>query len=328
MKVLFSDIQKAGQCLSPFIKKTRLSRSDYFSQKIGSNVFFKWESDQEIKSFKIRGALNKIFSLTEKEKSKGLIAASAGNHAQGVAFAAAQLKIKARVVMMKGASKVKISACQKLGAEVILKGKTYDESYRYAQSIKGDSIFIHPFLDSQIIAGQGTVGVEIFQDLPNIDSLVVSVGGGGLLSGTSLALKALKASVKIYGVVWEGASDFCKNFNKSSCKNCLCQKNIPPQAGKSGLTDGIAVKKSEALIVNLCSQNVEGMGCVSEKEIAKSIQYLQEKENNVVEGSGVAGLAGVLKYHKNWDLGKNCCVVISGANIDPEILLQLANITK
>ena len=328
MKVLFSDIQKARHKLSPFIKKTRLSRSSYFSQKIGSNMFFKWESDQDIKSFKIRGALNKIFSLNEVQKSKGLIAASAGNHAQGVAFAAARLKIKARVVMMEGASRVKISACRKLGAEVILKGKTYDESYRYAQSIKGDSVFIHPFSDSQIIAGQGTVGMEIFQDLPTIDSLVVSVGGGGLLSGTSIALKTLKPVVKIYGVVWEGTSDFCKNFNTLNGKNCLCKKNIPPQAGKSGLTDGIAVKKSDPQIVSLCSQTVDGLACVSEQEIAENIKRLKDKENTVVEGSGVAGLAGALKHYKTWDLGKNCCVVISGANIDHEVLLQLANTTQ
>ena len=327
MQVSFSDIQQAESHLAALIKITGMTKSVYFSQKLGINLFFKWENEQEIKSFKIRGALNKILSLTDQEKAKGLIAASAGNHAQGVALAANYLQIKARVVMMENASKVKVKAAKKLGAEVILKGKNYDESYRYAQSIKGNSIFIHPFADSQIIAGQGTVGLEIFRELPDIHSVVVSVGGGGLLSGISLALKHLKPSVKVYGVVWEGTPDFCRKFNQIQEKElCLCKKNVFPMAGKSGLTDGIAVKQSIPQVVEMCSQFVDGTACVSEEEISKCIVDMKIREETLVEGSGVAALAGVLKYHKTWDLGKNCCVVVSGANIDESVLSQVIKI--
>ena len=324
IKVNFKDIQKAEKRLSSFIFKTNLSRSDYFSKQLSSHVFLKWETEQKIKSFKIRGALNKIFSLTEEEKARGVIAASAGNHAQGVALASQLLNIKARVVMMESASKVKVSATKKLGTEVILKGKTYDESYSYAQSIKGDSIFVHPFADSEVIAGQGTVGFEIIKDLAQVDSVVVSVGGGGLLLGIALAVKSLKPSVKVYGVVWEGTADFCRNFNNCAVhEKCLCQKDIPLQYSKSGLTDGIAVRKSFPSMVKISSQYVDGIFCVSEEEISQCIMELKKAEGRQAEGSGVAGLAGLLKYHKKWDIGKNCCVVISGANIDEEVLLQL-----
>ena len=324
MKLSFSDIQQAKNCLGPFVKTTKVTKSDDFSQKTGINLFLKWETDQEIKSFKIRGALNKILSLSEEEKSQGLIAASAGNHAQGVALAARRLKIKARVVMMETASRVKVEATKKLGAEVILKGKNYDESYNYAQSIKGDSVFIHPFADPRIIAGQGTVGLEIFKDLPDIHSVVVSVGGGGLLSGISLALKTLKPSIKVYGVTWEGTSDFCRSFNKIKEEEaCLCGQGLCLKAGESGLTDGIAVKKSDPEIVEICSRYVEGIACVSKEEISRGIVDLKDSEQRTVEGSGVAALAGLLKYHKSWSLGQNCCVVISGANIDETVLSQV-----
>ena len=324
IKISFKDIQSAEKRLSSFISKTTLSQSDYFSKKLSSHIFLKWETEQKIKSFKIRGALNKIFSLTEEEKSRGLIAASAGNHAQGVALASQLFDIKARVVMMESASKVKVSATKKLGAEVILKGKTYDESYAYAQSIKGDSIFVHPFADSEVIAGQGTVGLEIIRDLVEVDTVVVPVGGGGLLLGIALALKTLKPSIKVYGVVWEGTADFCRNFNHISVdEKCLCQKEIPLQYSKSGLTDGIAVRKSWPDMVKLSSQYVDGIFCVSEEEISQCILEINKSENKQAEGSGVAGLAGLLKYYKQWDIGKNCCVVISGANIDEEVLSQL-----
>ena len=324
IQVNFQDIQAAEKCLAPYINKTKLSRSHYFSQQLGLSLFFKWETEQKTKSFKFRGAINKILSLTKKERACGLIAASAGNHAQGVALAAQLFNLKARVVMMETASKVKILATEKLGAKVILKGKSYDESYQYAQSIKGDSIFVHPFADPYIIAGQGTAGLEVFKYLPELDSIVVSVGGAGLLSGISTALKTLKPSIRVYGVTWEGAADFCRKFNKiSEREHCLCGKDTPELCSKSGLTDGIAVKKSYPEVINFCSQYVDGVSCVSEKEISESIIKLKKWENRRVEGSGAAALAGLLKYHKIWNLGQNCCVLISGANIDEDIFSGL-----
>ena len=179
-KVDFSDIQRAGETLTPHIIKTSLSRSESLSKEAGTDIFFKWENEQSIRSFKIRGALNKILSLSESDKKKGLITASAGNHAQGVALASQIAGVKARVVMMETASRVKVEAARSFGAEVILRGKTYDETYTLTEALKGDSLFIHPFADPLIIAGQGTVGLEILKALPEVTSIVTAVGGGGL----------------------------------------------------------------------------------------------------------------------------------------------------
>ena len=150
------------------------------------------------------------------------------------------------------------------------------------------------------------------------------IGGGGLLCGVSMALKSLKPSIKIYGVTWEGTPDFCRNFNKiPKNQSCLCQKSPKPAVSKSGLTDGIAVKQSRKEMLDLSSQWVSAVGCVSEKEISEAVLGLYQKEKKTVEGSGASALAGLLKYRDQWDLGKNCCVIISGANIDPETLSQI-----
>lgn len=330
MKLSFQDIKKAEKQLAPFVKKTKLMRSNHFSQKTGLNVFLKKETEQKIKSFKIRGALNKILSLTKEDKARGLIAASAGNHAQGVALAGRLLNIKTRVVMMENASRLKIEAVRALGAQLILKGKNYTESYRYAQAIKGDCVFIHPFADPWIIAGQGTVGLEIIKDLPHVNSVITPVGGGGLFAGMGLALKTLKPSVRVYGTVWEGTPDFCRVFNKVDQKKpCLCGQT-PKQARPSisGLTDGIAVQKSLSIMPKLCAKTGDKTLCVSEKDIAKTLVELKKHEGITVEGSGAAALAGLLKYHRVWDLGKTVCVVLSGANIDKEVLSQLLDQTQ
>ena len=320
LEVSFKDIQLAEEKIRPYIKKTSVSYSEELSKELSCSVFFKWEIEQEIKSFKIRGALNKVFSLTKQEQSRGLIAASAGNHAQGVAFAAKLLGIKARVVMMKKASKVKVLETQKRGAQVILEGKNYDESYEHAQSIQGDSIFIHPFADPYTVAGQGTIGFEIFEQLAQIDSLIIPVGGGGLLAGLSACIKHLKPSVKVYGIAWEGTPDFCRNFNQvKKLDSCVCQKNSPFLESKSGLTDGVAVKKSYPEMIDFCLKYVDGLFCVSEKEITSALLKMKDMEGKTLEGSGVITLAGLLKHHKKLQLGQNCCLIISGANRDKEI---------
>lgn len=317
-KISFSDIEKSEKRISSLIRKTSLTRSTHFSDLFKTNLFFKWESEQEIKSFKIRGALNKILSLPEEEKKRGLIAASAGNHAQGVAWAARHAGIKARVVMMKGASKVKVEAAKKYGAEVILKGETYDESYSYAQNIKGNSIFIHPFADPLIMAGQGTLGLEIFRELPEISSIVVSIGGGGLLSGLSVSLKHLNPKCRIYGVVWDGTPHQCHRFHNIDKKQpCLCGKSFKKDlVSESGLTDGLAIKKPHEGISEIFAPLVEDIACVSREEIGKALTQLFHFENRVVEGSAVAPLAALMRKEKKWKLGNHCCLVVSGGNID------------
>ena len=325
MKLSFQDIKEAKEKLAPFVKKTKLIRSAHFSQKTGLNVFLKKETEQKIKSFKIRGALNKILSLSEEEKARGLIAASAGNHAQGVALAGRLLNIKTCVVMMENASRLKIEAVRALGAKLILKGKNYTQSYRHAQAIKGDRVFIHPFADPWIIAGQGTAGLEIIEDLPNADAVIAPVGGGGLFAGLSLALKSVAPQARVYGVVWEGTPDFCRAFNQAGPeKPCLCgQRPKKARASISGLTDGIAVQKSLPIMPKLCASLSAGAYCVSEKDIAQTLVELKEYEGITVEGSGASALAGLLKYRRVWNLGPTVCAVLSGGNIDKEVLNRL-----
>ena len=316
----FSQIEQAYSLLSSHIKKTRLSLSRSLSEDIGTNLFFKWENEHRIKSFKIRGALNKILSLTKEERAKGLIAASAGNHAQGVALASQITKTKSRVVMMEQASQVKILSSKALGVEVILYGKTYDESYQYARSIQGDAHFIHPFADSFVQAGQGTIGLEIYQDLPEVDSIILPIGGGGLASGVGLAIKTIKPSCKIYGVVWQGTPDYCKRFYNEKEKTCSCSSESRKM--QSGIVDGIAVKPYKGMF-EIFSKHLEAMTCVSEDEISQAVVKVLATEGQIVEGSGAAALAGLLKNKNKWDLGKNCLVILTGGNIDSSVLDQI-----
>ena len=299
MKVTLKDIEEARGRLKGLVKKTKVTKSEFLSEKLGIEVFFKWENDQEIKSFKIRGALNKILSLSDEEKKRGLIAASAGNHAQGVAFAASYLKIPARIYMMEGASKVKVEATKKYeGVEVILKGKSYDESYEWALKEKGEGTFIHPFLDPLVVAGQGTVALEILEDLPDLTSLVCPLGGGGLLSGLSIATKSLDKNKKVYASAWSGAPDFCKKFNEY--KGFPACEGVVEEGRVSGLTDGIAMKKSEPEMLDLCKDLVDGITCVSKEEIARSLILFEEKEFQILEGSGASALAGLIKNKNTW----------------------------
>ena len=320
LTVSFSDIERAQSVLSPYIRRTSLSVSDSLSERAGTKMFFKWESEQKIRSFKIRGALNKVLSLSEEKRRRGLITASAGNHAQGVALAAQIAGVKARVVMMETASKVKTDSAKRLGAEVILKGKTYDESYAVAGTLQGDSVFVHPFADPLIVAGQGTVGLEIFQSLPEVTSVVTAIGGGGLISGVALALKRLKPSCRIYGVVWDGTPAQCRNFHRDMSEAaCPCGSSPHShQTSRSGLTDGIAVKSPSSGMSKIFFPLVEDIVCVSEEDISRAILALLSAEGRVVEGSGAAALAGALKAR--WDLGSCCCVILSGGNIDPPVL--------
>ena len=322
----FQEILQAQQSISPYVKKTPVTLSEFFSRELGLNIFFKWENQQKTKSFKIRGALNKILSLKDDEKAKGLITASAGNHAQGVALAAKITKVHSKIVMMKRSSKIKIESTKKLGAQVILYGDTYDESYQYAKKIQQQEklLFIHPFFDPVVMAGQGTMGLEIIKDLPNLDSIVVPIGGGGLITGVATAIKKLKPNCKVYAVAWEGTPSYCHQFHHVKNQLCKCQNTLgKPFVSNSGLSDGIAVKKPDSQMYSYFSFLLDNIFCVSEGDISKEIVRVFLREKQVVEGSGVSALAGMVKHKNKLYLGKNCCVIISGGNIDLSMLNQL-----
>ncbi|MEQ1664317.1 MAG: threonine/serine dehydratase, partial [Bdellovibrionales bacterium] len=251
MKVKISDIHKAREVISGVVRRTPLEHSSAATQITGSQIFLKCENMQLTGSFKMRGALNKLASLTPEEKKRGVIASSAGNHAQGVALSSSKFDVSSTIVMPRNSSMVKQAATENYGAKVILHGDMYDEAYAHARELekKTGAVFIHPFEDEKIIAGQGTIGLEIFEDLKDIDSLVCPIGGGGLISGIAIALKELKPSIKIYGVVAANAPGMFSMFYKN---------DVPKDISCVSIADGIAVKKpSPVMYENFISKYVD-----------------------------------------------------------------------
>lgn len=315
MKVTLEDIKRARETISGVARKTPLEVSVSATSQIGSQVYIKCENLQLTGSFKIRGALNKISSLSHQEKKSGIIAASAGNHAQGVALSAAKLGVHAKIVMPKNSSLLKQSATRHYGAEVILHGEVYDEAYAHARELEkiNHATFIHPYEDSFIIAGQGTLALEVYEDLPDLDSIVVPIGGGGLISGVALVLKELKPSIKVYGVVAENAPGMWAMYNK---------KNVVKDVSYLSIADGIAVKKPSAVMFDhFISKYVDDIVSVTEDEIAEAIVFLIERSKMVVEGSGAVTYAAAVK--RKWDLGKKTVLVLSGGNIDLNLMGEI-----
>ena len=282
----------------------------------GTEIFFKHENEQVTGSFKIRGALNKMNSLTEEERKRGVVASSAGNHAQGVAYGAKAIGVKANIVMPVTSPIVKVNATRSYGAQVILHGDFYDEAYAHAKELEKDKgyVFVHPFQDPYVIAGQGTLGLEILEDLPDLDSVVIPIGGGGLISGCAVALKSLKPSIKIIGVVSNQAPGMMHLYRGES---------EPAQKKRiSTIAEGIAVKSPSPLIyANYISKYVDEIVAVDDNEVAQAIVFLLEKGKSVAEGAGAAGLAAVMS--KQLDLGKKSCVVLCGGNIDLNVMAKV-----
>lgn len=316
LKVDISDIQKAHGLLKPVIKNTDLDHSLSASELYGRNVYLKSENTQRTGSFKIRGAYNKIMNLSAAEKARGVVASSAGNHAQGVALSSKLAGVRSVIVMPETAPLNKISATRHYGGEVILKGEIYDDAYEYAKELekKEGFTFVHPYQDPHVIAGQGTIGLEILTQLPEVDSVIVPIGGGGLISGISLAIKTLKPSCKIFGVQSEQTPGMSQLFRHQSADSKL--KRI------TTIADGIAIKKpSPEMYSQFISKYVDDIVTVSDDEIAEAIVYLVERMKSVTEGSGAASFAGLMKH--KLDFGKNVCVLLSGGNIDLNIVSKV-----
>lgn len=316
MKVTLQDIQTAHQTIQNFINLTPCDYSRSCSKLMGTDIFFKLENNQRTGSFKIRGASNKIASLSEPERAKGVIACSAGNHAQGVALSASLNNTKSIIVMPETAPLSKIQATKGYGAEIILKGQMFDEARDHAVELAKEKgfVFVHPYEDEKVIAGQGTIGLEIFHQIKDLDVVIVPVGGGGLISGVATAIKALNPKVRIIGVQ-ANVSDSMFQFYKS--------KTAPqPKVYSATIADGIAIKVPSAKIYeNFISKYVDDFVTVSEGEIAEAIVYLLERVKTVAEGSGAAGLAAVLSGKLK--LGTRNCILVSGGNIDLNIVSQV-----
>lgn len=302
------DFLEAREKLKGVIHVTNLDLSATCSRMSGSEVYLKTENLQRTGSFKIRGAFNKIAALAIEDKQKGIIAASAGNHAQGVAYAAAMTGTRALIVMPETAPFSKVAATRGYGAEVVLCGENYDEAYHKALEIQAvtGAVFIHAFDDPLVVAGQGTIGLEILDELPDVDVIFAPIGGGGLAGGIAMAVKLLKPAVKIIGVEAEGAASY------KQARQTGIRANLP---SVKTIADGIAVKCPGELTFDLLNRYLDDVVTVDDEETAGTILLLLERSKLVAEGAGAVSLAALL-YNKYPVQGKKTVAVISGGNID------------
>jgi len=316
MSVTYDDIVNAQKAQGDVIRKTSLVFSDTFSQLTGSKVYLKNEFEQKTGSFKLRGAYYKIKNLAEDKKNKGVVAASAGNHAQGVALASAMEKINCTIVMPRNASPAKVAATKEYGAEVILEGKNYDESWIKAQDIAKTSgaQIIHAFDDPQIIAAQGVIGLEIMEQLTDVDEIYVPIGGGGLAAGILIAVKTKNPNVKIIGVE-------SKSF--PSMKNSLDSGNLETVDGGFTVADGISVRTPGKQTFEIIKDMIDKIVLVDDDEIIKTIFLLMERSKVVVEPAGAAGLAYLLS--KKPSPGKKVVPILCGGNVDMYLLGQIVS---
>lgn len=281
----------------------------------GAQLYLKTENLQVTGSFKVRGAYYKMACLTKEEKERGVVACSAGNHAQGVALAAQKSGIKAVICLPDGAPISKVEATKSYGAEVCLVEGVYDDAYQKALALREEKgyTFIHPFNDEEVIAGQGTIALELAEQLPDLDAVLVPIGGGGLISGIAYAIKTINPKVKVYGVQAKGAP---------SMKNAVENGEIEELASVSTIADGIAVKKPGDLTYQLCSKYVDEIVTVTDDEISAAILALMEQHKLVTEGAGAVSVAAAM-FNKVDLKGKKAVCVLSGGNIDVTILSRV-----
>ena len=308
-----TDIEQAAQRLHGHLLNTPCVESKTLSQLTGAQIYLKFENLQYTASFKERGACNKLSQLTDAERQRGVIAMSAGNHAQGVAYHAQRLSIRAVIVMPRFTPGVKIERTRGFGAEVVLHGDTLDASRAHALLLaeRDGLVFVHPYDDEAVIAGQGTVGLEMLQAVPDLEVLVVAVGGGGLIAGMATAAKALKPGIEVIGV---------QTARFPAMVNAIKGTHHPQ--GSSTIADGIAVGTPGVLTQAIIAQRVDDLLLMDEGDIEQAMVMLLEIEKTLVEGAGAAGLAALLKYPARF-AGKKVGLVLCGGNIDPLLLAAI-----
>ncbi len=306
---------KAKEKLSKVLLKTSLIQSPIFSKEAGNEVYIKPENLQKTGSFKIRGAYNKITNLNDEEKKKGVIASSAGNHAQGVAYGAKESGIKAVIVMPKSTPLIKVESTKQYGAEVVLHGDVYDDAFKKAKELeeKEGYIFVHPFDDEDVIHGQGTIALEILEELPETDIILVPIGGGGLISGIACAAKILKPEIKIIGVEPDGAA---------SAYEAIKEDKVVELKEANTIADGTAVKKIGNTTFEYIKKYVDEIITVSDYELMESFLLLVEKHKIIAENSGILSLAALKKLKEK---NKKVVSVVSGGNIDVLMISSMIN---
>ncbi|MBD3824014.1 MAG: threonine ammonia-lyase [Epsilonproteobacteria bacterium] len=311
--VELNKIYEAKERISGVVTKTPFAYAPFLSEKSGCEVYLKKDNLQVTGAFKIRGAYNKIASLSDEQRACGVVAASAGNHAQGVALSASKFGIRAVIVMPESTPLTKINGVKHYGAEVILAGGNYDEAYAYAKEYgsKNSLTFVHPFEDEAVIAGQGTVALEILEACESVDAVVVPVGGGGLISGVASAIKQINKNIEVIGVSAKGAPALKESFELGYAIDSLSVRTI---------ADGIAVRDTSPITLAHMLGSVDRVVSVDDEEIASAILFLLERQKLVVEGAGAVGVAALLHNKLEHLKGKKVAIVLSGGNMDVTLL--------
>ena len=311
--VTYEDVKRAAASISGKVPHTPLVEASTLSTLVGAKVMLKLETLQTTNAFKVRGALNKLLSLSESERQRGVIALSAGNHAQAVAWHATQLGIPATIIMPETTPWTKVERTRGFGATVEVAGETLAEARDYMDSIiqQRGLVLIHPYNDALVIAGQGTISLEMLADDPDLDALIVPIGGGGLISGMAVAARAIKPDIEIIGVEHERYAAMHAAMN-----------NTQADCGGSTLAEGIAVRDVGDIAIEMCKALVDDIVMVSESAIEKAVALLLSQEKLLAEGAGAAGVAALLQEPERWK-GKKVGLVICGGNIDQRMLATL-----
>ncbi len=320
LKVTLNDVKKAQETIKSVVKKTPVLESKTLSEITGANVFYKCENLQKTGSFKLRGAVNTIANLTDEEKVNGVIASSAGNHAQGVALGAQMTGIKSTIVMPSTAPLAKVTATKGYGAEVVLNGEVYDDAYAKAVEIQKETgaTFIHPFNNEHVIAGQGTISLEIFEQLNNnVDTILCPIGGGGIISGVAVAAKALNPNVKVIGV---------QTANIPSMQESLKNGKVTTAFNAATIADGIAVKTPGTTTFEIINELVDKVVTVTEEEIAQGMLFLLEHQQIVAEGAGSVSTAALLSKKYQPIKGEKVVCIVSGGNVDVNTLYRVIGV--
>jgi len=306
-------IYKAQERIKDVAVNTPFSYAPYLSKVAEADVYLKKENLQVTGAFKIRGAYNKIATLTQAQRDCGVVAASAGNHAQGVALSASKFGIKAVIIMPESTPLTKVNGVKSYGAEVILAGTNYDEAYAYATEYgqKNSLTFVHPFEDDEVMAGQGTIALEILESCKEVDAVIIPAGGGGLISGMALAFKAVNPNIQVIGVGASGAPALKNSFEQ---KVAMASKSVRT------IADGIAVRDASKITLGHILENVDTFISVDDEEIASAILFLLERQKLVVEGAGAVGVAALMHNKLESLKGKKVVVVLSGGNMDVTLL--------
>ncbi len=303
-----NEIKKVHETISPYLEWTPLIPTATFSELTGTNIFFKLENFQKTGSFKPRGALNKVLKvLKQKKEIKGLVAASGGNHAQGVAYAAQKLGLKAVLVMFKGVPDCKIDACKSYGAEIVIHGTELQHALDHSFELQDKFGYehIHAFNDIDIVCGQGTVALEIHKDLPEVDTIICSIGGGGLVSGIASTIKQSKNSVKVFGIETVGADSMYQSFKSGK---------IVPLPKITSFAEGLSACRVGEITFNLTKKYVDDIFTISDEKTKDAILLLLERQKLLVEPSAACTVAALLE--KKIPVGRNTVVVLSGGNLD------------